>query len=75
MLLKLFGPLRRYGDITLQLESAITVSEARVLLSKQLPDAPIIAQSAFADDERVLKDSDVLQPEARYSVLPPVAGG
>jgi molybdopterin synthase sulfur carrier subunit len=76
MKLSLFGPLRQYGEVTLQVEGSITVRDARELLRKQLPpQAAVVAQSAFADDERVLRDEDLLQGDAHYSVLPPVAGG
>lgn len=76
MQLELYGPLRRYGPVTLTFTSPPNVRAAKEALSTALPAAKeLIARSAFGDDEHVLTDEDVLDPNASYAVLPPVAGG
>lgn len=76
MQLELYGPLRRYGPVTLNFTTPQPVRAVRDALAEKLPAAKeIITRSAFGDDERVLTDDDVMQPGARYAVLPPVAGG
>jgi molybdopterin synthase sulfur carrier subunit len=78
VLLELHGPLKRYGaTVTIAADRALSPAEVRAALVAQIgvAAAGLLEKSAFSDDERVLSERDLLEPSARYAVLPPVAGG
>ena len=76
----LFGAFRRHDPaeiVTLHVPDGATVADVRAALAAHLPPdaAPLLADAAFADDERVLHDDEPVLAHARLAVLPPVCGG
>ena len=49
----------------------------RVLLQERFPQfrAGLVDYSAFADEQRVLRDNELLPSDGRVAILPPVSGG
>jgi molybdopterin synthase sulfur carrier subunit len=49
----------------------------RALLQERFPQfrAGLVDYSAFADEQRVLRDNDLLPSDGRVAILPPVSGG
>lgn len=49
----------------------------RALLQQRFPQfrAGLVDYSAFADEQRVLRDNDALPGDGRVAILPPVSGG
>lgn len=75
-----WGAFHRYmsGAMQVSVASGGTVAELRERLQEQLPDGEarrLLARSALATDERLLRESDPLPAAAEISVLPPVVGG
>lgn len=60
------------GDRVADLRGAL-----RTLLPARWPAfrAGLLEYSAFADQQRVLRDHDVLPADGRVAILPPVSGG
>jgi len=86
---RFFGAFRKYfegkAELDLALPAGLTAGAARsqigALLSVHnsafpLPsDRELLAQSALADESRILSDSDTLDRVQELSILPPVCGG
>lgn len=84
MTLRLFGAFRN-----LQAEPnyefngvASTVGELKAALAREFTAknasfdaAGLLAKSAVANDTQVLADHDLVSPDARLALLPPVSGG
>jgi molybdopterin converting factor small subunit len=79
--IRLFGAFRQYGSaptIAVPVADGDTIAAVRAALAERLasPDArALLAASAFATDERVLDDGEVLTSVGELAVLPPVCGG
>lgn len=80
--IQLFGALREAeptGRASLSTD-APTIGALRAELAANVPHWPeqaraLLRQSAFASDERVLRDADTLPADGRLALLPPVSGG
>lgn len=83
--LKVFGALRRYvpgGTVKLEVEPGMTVDALREKLRRDLggneagfSDGGLLDSTAFANNERVLDNDEVIDGIAHISALPPVCGG
>ena len=83
--IKLFGALRKYapgGRLQLPVAPETLVAGLRERLRHALrerdaafTDDGLLDATAFADDERVLRDEEPLDERMRVSALPPVCGG
>ncbi|HDS1649491.1 TPA: MoaD/ThiS family protein [Stenotrophomonas maltophilia] len=75
-----FSDLDERREITLEVSGA-TVADLRQALRELLPvrwpgfRAGLLDYSAFADQQRVLRNHDVLPEDGRVAILPPVSGG
>ena len=76
----LFGPLKKYSSLTLTVPQGTTVKTLREKLGEVLrkvhpsfSENGLLAESAFATDERILVDSS--EVSRVVNVLPPVCGG
>lgn len=60
------------GRLVLDLRRAL-----RALLQERFPQfrAGLVDYSAFADEQRVLRDNELLPDDGRVAILPPVSGG
>ena len=78
---KLFGPLRPFapaGAIEIEVRDGATVGDAREALAGALGAAarPLVARSALATEDEVLRDDAPLPGGTRsLAILPPVCGG
>lgn len=81
--LQLFGA---FSDLDASREIALevagsTVADLRQALREQLPvrfpgfRAGLLDYSAFADQQRVLRDQEALPADGKVAILPPVSGG
>lgn len=81
--LQLFGA---FSDLDASRELVVevgggTVADLRQALRELLPvrwpefRAGLLDYSAFADQQRVLRDQDALPDDGRVAILPPVSGG
>ena len=81
--LQLFGA---FSDLDASREIAVevaggTVADLRQALRELLPmrwpgfRAGLLDYSAFADQQRVLRDHEALPDDGRVAILPPVSGG
>jgi molybdopterin converting factor small subunit len=85
MTLKLFGALRKYGEnstLNVSLPEFCLVSDLKVQLSKHLEatypgftDSGLLAECAFATEDRVLAPHEAIPQTSFLAVLPPVCGG
>lgn len=81
--LRLFGALSDYARAPLEfeLDSDPRVADLRVALEQYLSRSnsdfrpALLRSSAFADEHRVLHESERLAEGAQLAVLPPVNGG
>lgn len=75
-----FSDLDERREITLEVPGS-TVADLRQALRELLPvrwpgfRAGLLDYSAFADQQRVLRDHDGLPEDGRVAILPPVSGG
>lgn len=68
----------RWIDIEVAGDSIADLRQAlRELLPRRWPTfrAGLLDYSAFADEQRVLRDHEALPPDGRVAILPPVSGG
>lgn len=80
---QLFGAFSELvPDRVLQVEvDGDSVADLRRAMHEQLTQrwpafrSGLLAYSAFADEQRVLRDSEPLPVDGRVAVLPPVSGG
>ena len=83
--LKLFGVLRKYGEnsvVEISLPKFSSVSDLKARLEKQIElshpgflESGILAECAFANDERILDANEAVPETSFIAVLPPVCGG
>ena len=83
--LKLFGVLRKYGEnasVELMLPQYASVSDLKAQLNQYLEkahpgfsDSGVLAECAFATNERVLMANEAIPETSFIAVLPPVCGG
>jgi molybdopterin converting factor small subunit len=83
--LKLFGALRKYGEnsmIELQLPKFASVSDLKAVLETYIDgqhpgfkNSGILAECAFATEDRVLAENEAIPETKMIAVLPPVCGG
>jgi molybdopterin synthase sulfur carrier subunit len=75
-----FGAFRRYGDEPMRVTVPAdgTVADLRAAYADMLPDdgaRRLLASSALATDDALLRESDPLPEAVELAVLPPVSGG
>lgn len=73
--MKFFGVLRKFGEgLDFSMPAGSKVSAVREVLQNKLGEA-LVSDCAFADENSILRDSDILKADAKLSILPPVCGG
>jgi molybdopterin converting factor small subunit len=76
--IRLFGAFRKYGEVAvLEAPAGVGIDELKELLSKWIGgmEAPLVADSVFANEREVLAAGAVIEKDANLAVLPPVCGG
>jgi molybdopterin converting factor small subunit len=76
--IRLFGAFRKYGEVAvLEAPAGVGLDELKELLSTWIGgmEAPLVADSVFADEKEVLAAGVVIEKDASLAVLPPVCGG
>jgi molybdopterin converting factor small subunit len=76
--IRLFGAFRKYGEVAvLEAPAGVGLEELKELLSKWIggAEAPLVADSVFANEKEVLAAGAVIEKDANLAVLPPVCGG
>ena len=82
--LDLFGALREQAPgarVVLDVPEDCSVADLRAALQAHAAanwtgvGAGLLAKSAFASEQAVLRDSDAVPTQGRVAVLPPVSGG
>jgi len=78
--IRFFGRLRREGEPAIVLTAgSLSVSELRQRIAREVLTDPdcgaLLAESALATGERVLDETDRVEPGSEIAVLPPVCGG
>lgn len=78
---QLFGAFRQYGQgatVQVALDEPATIADLRSAFARELDSeeaTALLKASAFADDERVLAETDPVPVGGALAVLPPVCGG
>jgi molybdopterin converting factor small subunit len=78
---RLFGAFRQFGSaptLRVSVPDGGTVADLRAAVAASLPSGnahSLLRASAFATDDRMLDDADVLPASDELAVLPPVCGG
>ncbi len=78
---RLFGAFRSFmrdaSVVRLSVDGISTVAELKGALADRLgPElGPLVADSALADEDRLLSDDEAVVSGARLAILPPVCGG
>ena len=76
MKIKFFGAFRQYGEsIDLPVELPSTVADVKDALQSKLDDGALVSDSVLANDNRILRDADIIADESCLSILPPISGG
>ena len=75
-----FSELDPQRELSVPVEGAQVIDlrrALRALLQERFPQfrAGLVDYSAFADEQRVLRDNDLLPSDGRVAILPPVSGG
>ena len=71
-----FGAFRKFGKgLNFSVPAGSTVATIKNTLQEQLNGEGLVSESVLANDNAILRDSDVLRENAKLSVLPPVCGG
>lgn len=80
--IRLFGAFRNFieqPEVELAVPSGTSLADLKPALARHLQGGDriqaLLAESAFADEKRVLLDSETLAANVRLAVLPPVCGG
>lgn len=74
--MKLFGGFRKFGEsLDFFVPTGSTVEAIKVALQEKLNGDSLVLDSVLANDNAILRDSDVLESDAQLSILPPVCGG
>ena len=76
--IRLFGAFRKYGEVAvLEAPTGVGIDELKDLLSNWIGgmEAPLVADSVFANEKEVLAAGAVIEKDANLAVLPPVCGG
>ena len=74
--IKLFGAFRKFGEsIDFCLPAGSTIASVKTALQQKLNGEGLVSDSVLANDNAILRDSDVLNSDADLSILPPVCGG
>lgn len=74
--MKFFGAFRKFGDgLDFSVPAGSTIAAVKTALQKKLNGEGLVLDSALANNNSILRDSDVLSEDAELSILPPVCGG
>ena len=74
--MKFFGGFRKFGEcLDFAVPGGSTVAAIKTALQEQLNGDGLVLDSVLANDNSILRDSDVLNSDAELSILPPVCGG
>ena len=76
--IRLFGAFRKYGEVAvLEAPAGVGIDELKELLSRWIGgmEAPLVADSVFANEKEVLATGAVIEKDADLAVLPPICGG
>lgn len=74
--MKLFGGFRKFGEsLDLSVPIGSTVRAIKAALQEKLNGDRLVLDSVLANNDTILRDSDVLNSDAELSILPPVCGG
>jgi molybdopterin converting factor small subunit len=75
---RLFGSFRNFGDgqsLVVTVPDNATVVDLKNVLAGILKANDLVAQSAVADETKVLSDHEPLRGRTKFAILPPVCGG
>lgn len=85
IVVSLYGAFRRYGNgrnIELILEKECSVAQIRKMTLEKLQgldggfkEFGLLQDSVFANNQRILGESDFVKPGDTLAILPPVCGG
>ena len=74
--LQLFGVFRKFGDtVNFTVPMGSTIAGVKHILKNKLAGETLVLDSVLANENTILRDSDVLNSNAILSILPPVCGG
>ena len=74
--IKLFGAFRKFGEsMNLSVPSGSSVVVIKTILQEKLDGDALVFDSVLANDNAILKDTDIIDCDTELSILPPVCGG
>jgi len=74
--IKFFGAFRKFGEgLDFSVPTGSTITAVKAVIQDKLNGESLVMNSALANDNTILRDSDVLNDNADLSILPPVCGG
>lgn len=74
--MKFYGVFRKFGEsIEFSVPAGSTIAVVKAALKDKLNGEGLVLESVLANDNSILRDSDILECDADLSILPPVCGG
>lgn len=74
--MKFFGAFRKFGEsLDFMVPVGSSIAAVKTALQEKLNGEGLVMDSALANDNAILRNSDVLERDAELSILPPVCGG
>ena len=74
--MEFFGAFKKFGEsLDFCVPAGSTIAVVKIALQKKLNGDRLVLDSVLANDNAILRDSDVLDGDAALSILPPVCGG
>ncbi len=74
--MKFFGAFRKFGESKeFCVPTGSTIANIKTTLQNLLDGEGLVADSALANNQSILRDNDVIECDTELSILPPVCGG
>ncbi len=74
--IKPFGSFRKFGKtFDLSVPTGSTIAMIKTALQEKLNGEGLVSDSVLANENRILRDEDIVEANTKLSILPPVCGG
>ena len=83
--IRIFGAFRNIfpeGELQVEVSEKLTVAGLKIMLGEKFANIPssyditcLLSNSVFANESRILENSEEIQKETTLALLPPVSGG
>lgn len=74
--MKFFGAFRKFGEyVNFSVPAGSTIATVKNILQAKLDGETLVSNSVLANNDTILRDSDIVENDTELLVLPPVCGG